>query len=50
MPVRRYGYCQGDGIATDRTACGAMGLKGAWLRSEGMNENGWTCAQPRREV
>jgi hypothetical protein len=34
-PVRRYGNSQGDGIAADRTACGAMGLKGAWLGQRG---------------
>jgi len=35
--VRRYGNSQGDGIAADRTACGAMGLNGAWL-----GQRGWT--------
>src|SRR5437899_954577 len=38
LPVRRYGNSQGDGIAADRTACGAMPIEGAWQRSEGMNE------------
>ncbi len=28
LPVRRYGHSQGDGIAADRTVCGATGLRG----------------------
>jgi hypothetical protein len=36
MPVRRYEGSQGDGIAADRTARGAMGLnRGAWLGQRG---------------
>jgi len=27
--VRRYGNSQGDGIAADRTACGATAFEGA---------------------
>jgi hypothetical protein len=41
-PVRRYEGSQGDGIAADRTACGAMGPKRRMAGSEGMNESGWT--------
>jgi hypothetical protein len=48
-PVRRYGQVEGDGIAADRTACGAMGLERRMAKVRGDERNGWTSIQPSPE-